>query len=75
MTPDCSGLERTFPAGYPSFDDSDGGSLLSMARFVLPRAVPATPVLAWQGRVNARILGVSSNDTTLQALITAAAEA
>ncbi|MDO5862983.1 MULTISPECIES: TlpA disulfide reductase family protein [Paenarthrobacter] len=65
-------FERTFNVQYPSFDDSDGGVLLAMTEYVPPRAVPTTLVLDTEGRVSARILGVSQKGT-LKALITSAA--
>jgi thiol-disulfide isomerase/thioredoxin len=64
-------FERTFNVQYPSFDDSDGGILLAMTEYVPPRAVPTTLVLDTNGRVSARILGISQKGT-LKALITAA---
>lgn len=65
-------FERTFKVDYPSFDDSDGGILLAMTEYVPPRAVPTTLVLDTEGRVSARILGISQKGT-LKALITTAA--
>lgn len=65
-------FERTFKVNYPSFDDSNGGILLAMTEYVPPRAVPTTLVLDTQGRVSARILGISQKGT-LKALITTAA--
>ena len=65
-------FERTFKIEYPSFDDSDGGILLAMTEYVPPRAVPTTLVLDTEGRVSARILGISQKGT-LKALITSAA--
>ncbi|MCM0616580.1 TlpA family protein disulfide reductase [Paenarthrobacter sp. TYUT067] len=65
-------FERTFKVDYPSFDDSNGGILLAMTEYVPPRAVPTTLVLDTQGRVSARILGISQKGT-LKALITTAA--
>lgn len=68
----AAAFERTFNVKYPSFDDSDGGILLAMTEYVPPRAVPTTLVLDTQGRVSARILGISQKGT-LKALITSAA--
>ncbi|MFF1385667.1 TlpA family protein disulfide reductase [Arthrobacter sp. NPDC058288] len=68
----AAAFERTFNVKYPSFDDSDGSVLLAMTEYVPPRAVPTTLVLDTQGRVSARILGISQKGT-LKALITAAA--
>ncbi|MCQ6273225.1 TlpA family protein disulfide reductase [Pseudarthrobacter sp. R1] len=65
-------FERTFKVEYPSFDDRDGGILLAMTEYVPPRAVPTTLVLDTEGRVSARILGISQKGT-LKALITSAA--
>ncbi|MFJ5958240.1 TlpA family protein disulfide reductase [Paenarthrobacter sp. NPDC092416] len=65
-------FERTFNVQYPSLDDSDGGILLAMTEYVPPRAVPTTLVLDTEGRVSARVLGVSQKGT-LKALITSAA--
>lgn len=70
--PTAAAFERTFNVPYPSFDDSDGGILLAMTAHVPPRAVPTTVVLDKQGRVSARILGISQKGT-LKALITSAA--
>lgn len=70
--PTAAAFERTFDVKYPSFDDSDGGILLAMTEYVPPRAVPTTLVLDTQGRVSARILGISQKGT-LKALITSAA--
>ena len=70
--PTAAAFERTFNVKYPSFDDSDGGILLAMTEYVPPRAVPTTLVLDKQGRVSARILGISQKGT-LKALITSAA--
>lgn len=67
----AAAFERTFNVQYPSFDDSDGGVLLAMTEYVPPRAVPTTLVLDTEGRVSARILGVSQKGT-LKALITSA---
>lgn len=64
-------FERTFNVDYRSFDDSNGGVLLAMTEYVPPRAVPTTLVLDTEGRVSARILGVSQRGT-LKALITSA---
>ena len=71
--PTAAAFERTFSVKYPSFDDSDGGILLAMTQYVPPRAVPTTLVLDKQGRVSARILGISRKGT-LKALITSAAD-
>ncbi|QSZ51453.1 TlpA family protein disulfide reductase [Arthrobacter sp. TS-15] len=68
----AAAFERTFNVQYPSIDDSDGGVLLAMTEYVPPRAVPTTLVLDTEGRVSARILGVSQKGT-LKALITSAA--
>ena len=70
--PTAAAFERTFNVKYPSFDDSDGGILLAMTAYVPPRAVPTTLVLDTQGRVSARILGISQKGT-LKALISSAA--
>lgn len=64
-------FERTFNVDYRSFDDSNGGVLLAMAKYVPPRAVPTTLVLDTESRVSARILGISQKGT-LKALITSA---
>ena len=69
--PTAAAFERTFGVGYPSFDDSDGGILLAMTAYVPPRAVPTTLVLDREGRVSARILGISEKGT-LKALIVSA---
>lgn len=69
--PTAAAFERTFGVGYPSFDDSDGGILLAMTTYVPPRAVPTTLVLDREGRVSARILGISEKGT-LKALIVSA---
>lgn len=71
--PTAAAFERTFSVTYASFDDSDGGILLAMTQYVPPRAVPTTLVLDKQGRVSARILGISQKGT-LKALITTAAD-
>lgn len=69
--PTAAAFERTFGVGYPSIDDSDGGILLAMTTYVPPRAVPTTLVLDREGRVSARILGISEKGT-LKALIVSA---
>ncbi|MEO5314361.1 TlpA disulfide reductase family protein [Pseudarthrobacter sp. CC12] len=69
--PTAAAFERTFGVGYPSFDDSNGGILLAMTTYVPPRAVPTTLVLDREGRVSARILGISEKGT-LKALIVSA---
>lgn len=69
--PTAAAFERTFGVGYPSFDDRDGGILLAMTAYVPPRAVPTTLVLDREGRVSARILGISEKGT-LKALIVSA---
>lgn len=71
--PTAAAFERSFDVKYPSFEDSSsGGILLAMTQYVPPRAVPTTLVLDKQGRVSARILGISQK-STLKALITTAA--
>src|SRR6478672_13323436 len=64
-------FEKTFNLTYPSFDDKDGGVLLSVSGLVPPGAVPTTLVLDKQGRVASRVLGEIEKGT-LKALITAA---
>lgn len=64
-------FERNFEIPYPSFNDSDGGVLLSMTSYVPPQAVPTTIVLDKEGRVSARILGLADKGT-LSALIDSA---
>lgn len=64
-------FERNFGIPYPSFNDSDGGVLLSMTSYVPPQAVPTTLVLDKEGRVSARILGLADKGT-LSALIDSA---
>jgi thiol-disulfide isomerase/thioredoxin len=64
-------FERNFGIPYPSFNDSDGGVLLSMTSYVPPQAVPTTIVLDKEGRVSARILGLADKGT-LSALIDSA---
>ena len=64
-------FERNFGIPYPSFNDSDGGVLLSMTSYVPPQAVPTTLVLDKEGRVSARILGLA-DEGTLSALIESA---
>ena len=61
-------FERNFSIPYPSFQDKDGGILLSMTQYVPPSAVPTTLVLDREGRVAARILGLADKGT-LKALI------
>ncbi|NJC23390.1 thiol-disulfide isomerase/thioredoxin [Arthrobacter pigmenti] len=67
-------FERTFGIPYPSFNDSDGGVLLSMTSYVPPQAVPTTIVLDQQGRVAARILGLADKGTLSALIETALAE-
>jgi thiol-disulfide isomerase/thioredoxin len=64
-------FNRNFGLSYPSFQDKDGGVLLSLTDYVPPAAVPTTLVLDKQGRVSSRILGVAEKGT-LKSLITAA---
>ncbi len=64
-------FDKTFNLTYPSFDDKNGGVLLSVAGLVPPGAVPTTLVLDKQGRVASRVLGEIQKGT-LKALITAA---
>lgn len=66
--PTAEAFERTFGITYPSFDDKDGGMLLSMTEYVPPQAVPSTLVLDKQGRVAGRIIGLAEK-STLEALI------
>lgn len=61
-------FERNFSIPYPSFQDKNGGILLSMTQYVPPSAVPTTLVLDREGRVAARILGLADKGT-LKALI------
>ncbi|MDE8586111.1 MULTISPECIES: TlpA family protein disulfide reductase [Micrococcaceae] len=69
--PTAEAFEKTFNLTYPSFDDKDGGVLLSVSGLVPPGAVPTTLVLDKQGRVASRVLGEIEKGT-LKALITAA---
>ncbi|WP_324645308.1 TlpA disulfide reductase family protein [Pseudarthrobacter sp. LT1] len=69
--PTAEAFEKTFNLTYPSFDDKDGGVLLSVSGLVPPGAVPTTLVLDKQGRVASRVLG-EIEEGTLKALITAA---
>lgn len=64
-------FEKTFNVSYPSFNDKDGGVLLSVSGIVPPGAVPTTLVLDKQGRVASRVLG-ELQKSTLKALITTA---
>ena len=64
-------FDKTFNLTYPSFDDKDGGVLLSVSGLVPPGAVPTTLVLDKQGRVASRVLGEIQKGT-LKALIAAA---
>jgi thiol-disulfide isomerase/thioredoxin len=69
--PTAEAFEKSFDLTYPSFDDKDGGVLLSVSGLVPPGAVPTTLVLDKQGRVASRVLGEIEKGT-LKALITAA---
>ena len=69
--PTAEAFEKTFNLTYPSFDDKDGGVLLSVSGLVPPGAVPTTLVLDKQGRVASRVLGEIEKGT-LKALNTAA---
>jgi thiol-disulfide isomerase/thioredoxin len=69
--PTAEAFEKTFNLTYPSFNDKDGGVLLSVSGLVPPGAVPTTLVLDKQGRVASRVLGEIEKGT-LKALITAA---
>jgi thiol-disulfide isomerase/thioredoxin len=69
--PTAEAFEKTFNLTYPSFDDKDGGVLLSVSGLVPPGAVPTTLVLDKQGRVASRVLGEIEKGT-LKALISAA---
>ncbi|MGO4234547.1 TlpA family protein disulfide reductase [Pseudarthrobacter sp. YAF2] len=69
--PTAEAFEKTFNLTYPSFDDKDGGVLLSVSGLVPPGAVPTTLVLDKQGRVASRVLGEIEKGT-LKSLITAA---
>jgi peroxiredoxin len=69
--PTAEAFEKTFNLTYPSFDDKDGGVLLSVSGLVPPGAVPTTLVLDKHGRVASRVLGEIEKGT-LKALITAA---
>ncbi|MGY4544018.1 thiol-disulfide isomerase/thioredoxin [Arthrobacter sp. UYNi723] len=71
--PTAAAFERTFSVRYPSFDDSDGGILLAMTSYVPPRAVPTTLVLDREGRVSARILGISEKGILKALIVTALA--
>jgi thiol-disulfide isomerase/thioredoxin len=55
---------------YPSvIDANDGNMLYAFAGTVAPNAVPTTLVIDKQGRVAARILGLVSEPSTLEAII------
>ncbi len=69
--PTAEAFEKTFNLTYPSFNDKDGGVLLSVSGLVPPGAVPTTLVLDKRGRVASRVLGEIEKGT-LKALITAA---
>lgn len=56
---------------YPSvIDANDGNMLYAFAGTVAPNAVPTTLVIDKQGRVAARFLGLISEPSTLEAIIT-----
>ncbi|MFT4148304.1 MAG: TlpA disulfide reductase family protein [Micrococcaceae bacterium] len=61
-------FNRTFNISYPSFDDRNGKIMLAFNASVSPQAVPTTLVLDKQGRVAARVLGVTDK-STLNALV------
>ncbi|MHA7156178.1 TlpA family protein disulfide reductase [Arthrobacter sp. TMN-50] len=69
--PTASSFERNFGISYPSMLDADGSILLSLSDQVPPQAVPTTLVLDKQGRISARILGITDK-STLKALIKSA---
>jgi thiol-disulfide isomerase/thioredoxin len=69
----ASAFERNFGVSYPSVLDTDGSILLGLSEFVPPQAVPTTLVLDKQGRITARILGITEK-STLRALIKTALE-
>lgn len=70
-------FERNFGVSYPSFVDKDGAVLLaySSSKLVSPGAVPTTLVLDKQGRVSARIMGITDKSTLKSLLASALAEA
>jgi peroxiredoxin len=61
----------TWGISYPSvIDANDGNMLYAFAGTVAPNAVPTTLVIDKQGRVAARFLGLISEPSTLEAIIT-----
>ncbi|WP_035771876.1 TlpA disulfide reductase family protein [Arthrobacter sp. Br18] len=69
--PTAASFERNFGISYPSMLDTDGSILLGLSAQVPPQAVPTTLVLDKQGRISARILGITEK-STLKALIESA---
>ncbi len=69
----AAAFERNFKIPYQSFNDQDGGVLLSMTGYVPPQAVPTTLVLDRENRVAGRILGLADRGT-LKALVGGALE-
>lgn len=67
----AASFERNFGISYPSMLDTDGSILLGLSNQVPPQAVPTTLVLDKQGRISARVLGITEKGT-LKALIESA---
>ena len=61
-------FEEEFGITYPSIEDRDGEALLALVRHVPAQAVPVTLVLDRDGRVAARVIGVT-REQTLRALL------
>lgn len=61
-------FERTFDVPYPSIDDRDGSVVATLSGTVPLQAVPSTVVLDQEGRVAARVIGMTEA-STLDALV------
>lgn len=61
--------ERKFDVAYPSFDDTDGTSILAFPGTLTPQTVPAFVVLDAEGRIAASILGQLPSTQTLVDLV------
>jgi thiol-disulfide isomerase/thioredoxin len=64
-------FERSVGASYASLYSPDGRALLAIP--TLPRALPSTVVLDWQGRVSAVVSGEITGRSTLDDLVECAA--